>query len=236
MGWLIARLFVRTAVLRKRSLVVGILVVLELLLALDARGSTSFDTLLRELITGFMLPVIALVFGSAVVRDDLEGGTLGYFLVRPIPRGVLLGARLLTAATVVTASGLVMVAVNGVALGARNEELVRALGAVGLGALAYTAVFVALGILFRRTFLAGFMLLFGDWALGRMPMAARFISIRGHVENVAGLEPPFQQVANLLAPPPSVATSSLALVVIAGALLGFAAWRFRHFEFNGAEG
>ncbi len=236
MGWLLARLYLRTAVLRKRSVIIGLFVALEVLLAFNAAGHTTFGNLLRELVTGFMLPVVALVFGSAVIRDDLEGGTLGYFLARPIPHHTLLLSRTGMAALVAMAMGLFMTLGNAVALGASGSELAAATAAIALGAFAYTCVFVALGILFRRTFLAGFMLLFADWALGRMPMGGRFASVRAHVENLAGIEPPFRAVAEMLAPPPSAVTSVLALMALSGGLMAFATWRFRRFEFSGAEG
>lgn len=136
-----------------------------------------------------IVPIVSLVFAAASLGDARDDGTLVYLWLRPIGRAPLAVAATLASATVslplcvvptvlggwlatdfVTGSG-------GVALGA--------LAAAGLGTVAYSFLFVLLGLLFRKAVLWGiaYILLWEGLAVGLGDFAER-LSLRGYARSV----------------------------------------------------
>lgn len=110
-----------------------------------------------------VLPICALVVGSGAMGDERRDGTLSFLLLRPIPRTMIVGAKLaaswLAATAIVAASGAAAV----VALGVRTGDygpLVPLLTAVAISTAAYTAVFMFLGHLTSRAVLIGLVYVF----------------------------------------------------------------------------
>jgi ABC-2 type transport system permease protein len=110
-----------------------------------------------------VLPVISLVFGAGALGDERRDATLSFLLLRPVPRALVAGAKLLAA----WAAAFAVVGTGGVAmsvtLGARTGNwgtLGPLLVAAALSTLAYTAVFLTLGYLTRHAVLVGLVYAF----------------------------------------------------------------------------
>ncbi len=158
----------------------------------------------RELVTeagfGLLVPVTAVVFGTSVLGDPAEDGTLGYLLTTPQPRWRLatpaLAATMVTAVPMAAVPLVVALAVNGV-----DGTTVGAVAiASSLAAMAYSAVFTALGIRFRHALLAG-LLYVAIWegVVARFGTGLARVSIRQYalsvVAGMRGDAPPTGGVA-----------------------------------------
>jgi ABC-2 type transport system permease protein len=110
-----------------------------------------------------VLPVASLVFGAGALGDERRDATLSFILLRPLPRSVLAGAKLLgawLAALAVVGTGAVVMSV---VLGLRFSDwgtLGPLLLAVALSSLCYVSVFLVLGYLTQRAVLIGLVYAF----------------------------------------------------------------------------
>ncbi len=105
-----------------------------------------------------VLPAVSLVFGSSALGDERRDQTLSFLLLRPQPRAVISGAKLLAAWT------LSFLVVGGAAAAAATVVGIRSgdwsvLGpivlAMAISTLAYTSVFLLLGYVTKWAVLAG---------------------------------------------------------------------------------
>jgi ABC-2 type transport system permease protein len=125
------------------------------------------------------LPLVALFYAGSLVADELEGRTIVYLLTRPVSRTTILVGRF--AAFLAAGLALTLPALIAVFLIVGRAEaglssvgtLARDLGVAGLTLLAYGALFVLAGVVFRRPLLAGLLFLYGwEWlvyAPGHVP-------------------------------------------------------------------
>jgi ABC-type transport system involved in multi-copper enzyme maturation permease subunit len=128
--------------------------------ASPAMLATNFGWLM---LLQIVVPLVALIAGSAVVAEEIEDRTITYLFTRPIPRAALLFGRWI--ATVVLVEALLMVATFLLLLACERaharvgpiDEGIRAplYSAVLLGALVYTGLFAALGAFFKHPMLVG---------------------------------------------------------------------------------
>ena len=132
-----------------------------------------------------LVPIVSLVFGSSVLGEAREDGTLVYLWLRPMNRGpVVLGA---AAAAVTAALPLTVIptVVGGWLAADRvagsSDLLVGALVAAALGTAAYSSVFVLVGLLLKKPIIwgIGYVLLWEGLAVGLGDFAAR-LSLRGY--------------------------------------------------------
>ena len=132
-----------------------------------------------------LVPIVSLVFGSSVLGEIREDGTLVYLWLRPMNRGpVVLGA---SAAAVTAALPLAVIptAIGGWLAADRvagsSDLLVGALVAAALGTAAYSSLFVLVGLLLKKPIMwgIGYVLLWEGLAVGLGDFAAR-LSLRGY--------------------------------------------------------
>lgn len=194
-----ARLFLDNTVLRKTTLwwVLALVIELAIAWAVDrfghAAASRTFRELTAGLVFGFTIPFMALHYGTAVVRDEVEAGTLTYLLIRPIPRGAfylsrqeVASALILVFAVVATLGNLVLLDPN-----ISGTQLLRIGAALVLGTAWYVTVFAGIGALFKRPFLIGtiYILLF-ELTVSGLGITAKYATVRANLLNIAGLEAP----------------------------------------------
>lgn len=147
-----------------------------------------------------LVPVVALVFGSATLGDLAEDGTLVYLWLRPFPRWQLATAAFAASLTVVVPVAVIPLTV-GAAISGGGGRLVAGAAAGGmLAAVAYTAVFCGLGLRVRRALAWGLAyLLIWEQAVARVShgaaRASLFINTRSLAAHLAGRSPPHNAVA-----------------------------------------
>jgi ABC-2 type transport system permease protein len=196
---IVAVLTLRQLLGRGRTILLGLLALLPVLLAVAYRiGSEDTDqqrwvaqVLLEGLVVTTVLPLTALVYGTAALGAEIEDGTAVYLLAKPVPRsrivaGKLLAAWALTAATVL-ASGLVAGAIG--LAGAPQDGLLLGFGvALVLGSLVYVALFLLLSIATSRALIAGLVYVFvWEGLINGLFAGTRLLSIRHYTLGVADL-------------------------------------------------
>jgi ABC-2 type transport system permease protein len=165
------------------GLLVGLPVLLALLVrTLQALGAPSmrvegqvisgpaiFGFMVWWLYLRFIVPILALYYGTALVADEVEDKTITYLFTRPIPRGaVLLGkflAYFVCTVMVVLPSLMLVYFLMGLSGSARLVDtfpsLLKDLGLVVLGLLAYGGLFAWVGAQFKRPLVIGLVFVFG---------------------------------------------------------------------------
>ena len=154
------RVLVRAQATRGRVVFAGVVGVLVVVAALAARLTDAGQAVPTQLVLnagfGFLAPVVSLTFAAASLGDLVEDRTLVYLWLRPVPRLWLAGAAI--AASLLVAGPLVAVplALAEVA-GGRLADAVPAAVASLAAVVAYTTLFVPLGLRTKRSLLWGLL-------------------------------------------------------------------------------
>ena len=234
----IAGVTLRALLGRRRSLLMVLLAGLPVVLALLIRisGETaSADEILDPLIVRTVLPLIALVFGTAALGSELEDGTAVYLMVKPVSRWRIVGAKMLVAAGLTVAlvmpatvlTGLLSAGFGPTALG---DTFAFAL-ATAVGGIAYACAFVALSAFTTRALVVGLgYTLIWEGVLAGLLEATRFLSIRQATLGLAaGLTgEPGPETLDL-------GTSAVILVVVVAGAFVLGSLRLARFEVRGGE-
>jgi len=181
MGFLI-RFFIRNGIHSKRTVWMAILglipvgcgLLLLLMKSLLQREGIALAELFPQisfyLYLHFLLPLVAVFMGSAVIADEVEDRTLPYLLVRPIPRRNIVLAKL-TAGWITTGLilfismaltySVIMIGGGLKAWGSHIPELIKCGFVLLLGLMVYVPFFGLLGGLLKRPVLTGILFVFG---------------------------------------------------------------------------
>lgn len=132
-----------------------------------------------------VLPVMTLIIGTGVLGSEIDDGTVVHILTKPLPRREIILAKLAVAVTVsALVSGLALFATGLIA--GSTSLAVGLLAGGALGALAYSALFLALSLVTRRPVLVGLVyVLIWEGILGNAISGTRVLSIQKYVEAVA---------------------------------------------------
>jgi ABC-2 type transport system permease protein len=225
---------------QRRSLLMVLLALVPVLVAALIRLLAEVDEDPRQvavdglagLVLNLVLPLTALVFGTAALGQEIEDGTVVYLLAKPVARwrvvvGKTLAAWLATTLTVGTSAALMSV----ILLAGRPADLIlpASVAAVAVGALAYSALFVCLSVRFGRALIIGLVYVFiWEAALSGLAPGTRLLSIRQYALSVAealARTPEFVLDANLATS--TAGLMSTAVVVVA---LWYAVRRLERFE------
>jgi ABC-2 type transport system permease protein len=154
-----------------------------------ASETTFFNTLMREIVIGTLLPLAALVFGTTAFGGEIDDGTLIYLLVKPIQRWQVLAAKsvvtvLSTLAVVTPAIVLPWLLLSGPDVAERAAA--SYLAGAAIGALLYGAGFIALGLANRRSLVIGLLYVISfEGILSRSLQGFKLFSVRELALSVA---------------------------------------------------
>jgi hypothetical protein len=135
----------------------------------QAVGASIFGMMIWLLYIRFIVPVLGVFYGTALIADEVEDKTITYLFTRPIPRSaVLLGKYLaylvctilLVLPSVVLVYFLV-VPTGGSGIGESFPALVSDLVMMAIGLAAYGAVFALVGTRLKRPLVVGLVYAFG---------------------------------------------------------------------------
>jgi len=130
-------------------------------------GISVFGVMIWMLFLRFIVPVLAVFYGTALMADEVEDKTLTYLFTRPIPRGAVLVGKYLayvTCTMLVVLPAVMLVYFLVVPFGevaSTFGSLVTDLGLLGLGLAVYGGVFAFVGAYFRRPLVIGLVFVFG---------------------------------------------------------------------------
>ena len=221
------------------AVLVRVLLALDLLSLVNVRfrgepmevaGATLFGFMIWLFYLRFIVPVLGVFYGTALIADEVEDRTITYLFTRPIPRGAVLMGKYLAylACTGLVALPSVMVVyfllvpVRGGSLGAAFPALVMDLGLLGLGLAVYGAVFALVGAWFKRPLLSGLIFVFGwEPVIVAIPGYMKKFTVAHYLQALVPHAMPqdsvgsvLQSILQVFGPSPSVWSSLVWLAVI----------------------
>ncbi|MEV4723816.1 ABC transporter permease [Micromonospora humida] len=159
-----------------------------------------------------VLPVVALIVGTGVLGAEIDDGTVVHILTKPLPRWQIVLPKLAVAAGV----SAVTVAVPLYVAGVLADSVRLGLGLVvasALGALAYSALFLALSLVTRRPVLLGLVyVLIWEGLLGNFVSGTRVLSIQQWVIALADRIAPTDLLSTTVSVPVAVVLTALVSV------------------------
>jgi ABC-2 type transport system permease protein len=192
------RVLCRSQITLARLLGIAALGGLSLLLGAISRADDDPAQAVADAVSayglGILVPLATLWLGTSVIGDLVEDRLLVYVWLKPVPRWQLPTAAVLATFSVVAPLTAVPLAASALVAGA-GEVALPALAAAALGALAYTGLFVAAGLWFRRAVWWGlaFVVLWENVVAYSAEGIARFTVsewARSILESVEGVDVP----------------------------------------------
>jgi len=235
----------------RRSVLLGLLVGVPVILAVAVRlfaasnplpvvngaglsGPTLFGILIWMLFVRFIVPVLGVFYGTALIADEVDDKTITYLFTRPVRRAsILLGKYFAYLACVVllVLPSVVLVYFLVIPIGGRIGQsfpsLAADLGMLAIGLAAYGAVFAYVGARLKRPLITGLVFAFGwETTVLLIPGYLKRLSVAYYLQALVPHAMPQDSTVNVLLQAfqdqPSVAVSLIYLSVIIGASLWLA--------------
>jgi ABC-2 type transport system permease protein len=226
------RVLLRTQISVSRLLGIAALGAVSILLGLFARSDADSAQAATDAVAsyglGILVPLATVWLGTSAVGDLVEDRLLVYLWLKPVPRWQLPAAAVLATVTVILPLTALPLTASALVAGA-GDVAWAALLAASLAALAYSGLFVAAGIWFRRAVWWGlaFVLIWENAATYAAEGIGRFTVI-GWASSVLGLAPGVD--VDREAGSAAVAVVVLAAIAVASWLV--ATWRYRRADID----
>ena len=210
----------------------------------QAAGTSIFGMMIWLLYLRFIVPVLGVFYGTALIADEVDDKTITYLFTRPIPRrAVLLGKYLAyLACTILLVLPSVMlvfflaVPIGGSTIAEAFPSLVSDFAMLIAGLSAYGAVFALVGTRIKRPLIVGLVFAFGwEPAVLLFPGYLKRLTVAYWLQALVRHEMPQDSAVSVLMQVfrdvPSVASSVAALAVIIGLALWSAGRAVEHREY-----
>ncbi len=205
--WSLYVLTVRQFLHGKRWMVIGILFLLPAGLAVLVRlMDPRVPSTLLEFLFAFMLipqallPLLALLYASGMIQDELEEQTITYLLVRPLPRWALYIMKMLATLTTTVVLTVVFTAITYAAIYIANttdaatvlRRCTQAAGIHALAVVAYCSLFGLLSLITKRSLVVGILYsVIFEGLLANMPFSIRLLTVIYYARLIAYRTLPF---------------------------------------------
>jgi ABC-2 type transport system permease protein len=232
----IAEVTLRALLGRRRTilmlLLAGVPVLLGLLVRANGDGVRDVAATLDGIVIRVVLPLVALVFGTAALGSELEDGTAVHILTKPVRRSTIVLAKILVAGTLTAAMLVPSTILAGVLLGRPGQLGVTFALAIGVlvGSYLYVAIFVALSVATSRGLIIGlgYALVWEGVLAGLLP-GSQVFSVREYVRGIADIFNP--AAADSIVGAGAVLYAAVALV----AATAIASVRLAAYEIRGSD-
>jgi ABC-2 type transport system permease protein len=196
----------------KRWMVVAGLFLLPSVLAILLRTTaTQLPPLAIEFLLVFMfipqaiLPLVALLYSSSMIHDELEEQTITYLLIRPLPKFALYLVKLLATITATVALTVVFttLAYGVIYLGADSSvpdvplRAAKAAAIHSLAVIAYCGVFGLVSLLIKRSLTLGIVyIVIWEGFFANFPFSLRLLTVIYYTRLIAYRTLPFTVVVH----------------------------------------
>lgn len=193
----------------------------------EAAGASIFGMMIWLLYIRFIVPVLGVFYGTALIADEVEDKTITYLFTRPVPRSAVLFGKYFAylACTVLLVLPSVMlvfflvVPTGGSGIAEAFPALLADLAMLAIGLAAYGAVFALVGARMKRPLIAGLVFAFGWEPLVLLfPGYLRRFTVAYYLQGLVTHQMPQDSAASLLFQifheVPSVLASLVSLAVI----------------------
>jgi ABC-2 type transport system permease protein len=195
----VAALTFRQLFTRQRLIAAALFTLAPLIITLVFRATAHAHDpnglqFLRELDSGLvafvLLPLAAVIFGTAAFGGEIDDGTIVYLLVKDLPRWQLVTSKYVVAVISTFTMIFVAVLLPWLALGAPSDSapLIEAFtAAVAVGAVLYCAIFLTMGMMSKRALVLGLIyIVVIEIALSPNVQGLKSFSVREFVMTVVG--------------------------------------------------
>jgi len=200
-------------------------------------GESIFGGMIWLLYLRFVVPVLGVFYGTALMADEVEDKTVTYLFTRPIRRGAVLVGKYLA---YLSCTGLVVlpsvmlvyflvVPLAGGSVGRAFPSLVADLGLIAAGLAAYGAVFAFIGASLKRPLVTGLLFAFG-WEQvtlivpGYLRRGTVAYYLQALVPHAMPEDTTLNAIQALFRDTPSASVSLICLFAITTGFLWLAAW------------
>jgi ABC-2 type transport system permease protein len=151
-----------------------------------------FSILLSTAVIHFLVVFVTLFFGTALVSEEVEGKTLTFLFLRPVPKPTIMLGKFLAliwisvilVLPVIVASYIILYAGSNAFLG-DMANLGKDLGVVILALLTYGSLFCLLGAWLKHPMLVGLVYAFGwEGIVSYLPGMTRKLTITHYVQSI----------------------------------------------------
>ena len=169
------------------ALVVGVAVLFQLADQPEDESLAFTGQLLGNFGLAVLLPVVAVIVGTAAIGSELDDGTIIYLLAKPIPRGLVAVVKFVVAWVITVLLVCPAILLAGIVARGGDADLGIAYAvAAGFGALEYTAVFLALSLFTSRALVVGLAyVVIWEGAVAGLFEGTRILSVRQHALAIA---------------------------------------------------
>lgn len=158
----------------------------------DADVSTASD-MMNLLMLTFLLPVLALIYGASMIRNEIDDRSIIQVITSPLDRKVSYLGYYLSLALVLSILLSIITAIGGICFFTANgwsdgaTELILAFILVQvIGAIAYSALFLAMGVALKQPIYLGLIYVFvWEGYVGSVPGAIGEYTIRHQLQVIA---------------------------------------------------
>lgn len=211
---------------RRRALLMVLLAALPIIVGIVIRlggGRSDAPEILDTLVIRTVLPLVALVIGTAAIGSEIEDGTLVFLLAKPIARWRIALAKLAVAAALTVVLVVPPIVITGILVGGTGSSSLAAIAgfviAAMAGGTAYAVAFTVLGAITSRALIVGLgYTLLWEGVLAGLLEGTRFLSIRQATLGWAAALT--DQDVGVDPLDPLVSTTILAAVIAGGFVLG----------------
>jgi ABC-2 type transport system permease protein len=194
-------------------------------------GPALFGLMIWLLYIRFIVPVLGVFYGTALIADEVDDKTITYLFTRPVRRGAVLIGKYLayvvcTALLVLPSVVLVyflVVPLGGGSIGASFPALLEDLGMLIVGLLAYGAVFAWVGARLKRPLVLGLVFAFGwEPAVLLFPGYLKRLTVAYYLQALVPHAMPQDSAVSILlqvfreVPPAATSVAYLAVIVALG--------------------
>jgi ABC-2 type transport system permease protein len=156
----------------------------------DPNGTQFLRELYSGIVAFVLLPLSAVVLGTAAFGGEIDDGTIVYLLVKSLPRWQLILSKYVVAVIATFVMMVVAILLPWLVLGAPLESwpVVEGFAAgIALGAALYNALFVTMGLMSKRALVLGLLyVVVLEITLSPNIVGLKSLSVREFVMTIAG--------------------------------------------------
>jgi len=228
-----------------RKAVITVLVILFVAAVMGYAGSQSDDPLddgtdlLDTLILFFFMPVMAMIFGSSLIRDEIDDRSITHVATAPLDRAFSYLGYYLPLGIAVSVSMVAITSVGALAFFGQHGLGPEAMGVfveflvlVVIGSFVYSSLFLAISVLFNKPVMVGLFYAFiWEGFIGSLPGAIQSASIKHYLRSIGSGWVDFGSISRWDGAS-SIGGSAVLLFVLTFVLLILGVYLFREKELS----
>ncbi len=234
----VARLTYRALLGRRRALILFALPALLLIMSAVVRWLTGADDgVTKDLLGGFaiatMVPLVGVIAGTGAIGPEIDDGSIVYLLAKPVRRPTIILTKLFVAMAVAVGFSAIPTFFAGLVLDGNSQHLAVAYGvAAAVASLAYSAMFLLMGVVTRHAVVASLVYaLVWESLIGSLVPGAKTLSVQQWALALAAKVADGGSVTSEVGLP----TAVVLLVAVTVTATWFAARRLRSLTLTGDE-